>query len=335
MSRKDGKGGRAFAGLPQAEEITLTTADSERLVAWHVAPRSDRPVILYLQGNGGSLRHRVHRFARLVQDGFGVFAVSYRGFGGSTGSPSETGLLLDAAAGYAFCADRYGAERIVVWGELLGSGVAVALAGKHLVGRLILEAPFTSAADVARLSYPLIPVGLLMKDQFRSDARIGAITVPTLVLHGELDRVVPIAFGERLYAAIRAPKRFVRFAKGEHEGLDAHGAIAAVRRLLNCCADRSRLTVPVRSRPECASNSTRVGRRHGGRQVLGLRDGSAQAACCFIPATYRSIHPWRNCRLIAPMLPSASNSPSFAWIKASGWPSVGTSRYARMVRRCC
>ena len=71
-----------------------------------------------------------------------------------------------------------------------------------------------------------------MKDQFRSDARIGAITVPTLVLHGELDRVAPIAFGERLYAAIRAPKRFVRFAKGEHEGLDAHGAIAAVRDFL-------------------------------------------------------------------------------------------------------
>ena len=220
------------AGLPQAEEVTLTTADSERLVAWHVAPQPDRPVILYFQGNGGALRHRVRRFSRLVQDGFGLFAVSYRGFGGSTGSPSETGLLLDAAAGYAFCADRYGAERIVVWGKSLGSGVAVALAGKHLVGRLILEAPFTSAADVARLSYPLIPVGLLMKDQFRSDARIGAITVPTLVLHGELDRVVPIAFGERLYAAIRAPKRFVRFAKGEHEGLDAHGAIAAVRDFL-------------------------------------------------------------------------------------------------------
>ena len=222
----------AAAGLPQAEEIALTTADSERLVAWHVAPRSDRPVILYFQGNGGSLRHRAHRLARLARDGFGVLAVSYRGFGGSTGSPSETGLLLDAAAAYRFCTDRYAAERIVVWGESLGSGVAVALASKHAVGRLILEAPFTSAADVARLSYPLIPVGLLMKDQFRSDARIGAITVPTLVLHGELDRVVPIAFGERLYATIRAPKRFVRFADGEHEGLDAYGAITVVRDFL-------------------------------------------------------------------------------------------------------
>ena len=176
------------AGLSHAEEVMLTTADSERLVAWHVAPQSDRPVILYLQGNGGALRHRVRRFAQLVQDGFGVVAISYRGFGGSTGSPSETGLLLDAAAGYVFCTDHYAAERIVVWGESLGTGVAVALASKQPVGRLILEAPFTSAAEVAQLSYPLIPVSLLMKDQFRSDARIGAITIPTLVLHGELRR---------------------------------------------------------------------------------------------------------------------------------------------------
>ena len=210
----------------------LTTADSERLVTWHVAPRSGRPVILYFQGNGGALSHRVDRFARLVQDGFGVVAVSYRGFGGSTGSPSETGLLLDAAAGHAFCTDRYAAKRIVVWGESLGTGVAVALAGKHAVGRLILEAPFTSAVAVARLSLPLIPVSLLMKDQFRSDVRVGAITAPILIMHGELDRVVPIAFGERLYAAIRAPKRFMRFPNGEHEDLDAHGAIAAVRDFL-------------------------------------------------------------------------------------------------------
>ena len=126
--------------------------------------------------------------------------------------------------------DRYAAERIVVWGKSLGSGVAVALASKHAIGRLILEAPFTSAADVARLSYPLVPIGLLMKDQFRSDARVGAITVPTLVLH--VDGVVPIALGERLYLSIRAPKRFVRFANGEHEGLDAHGAIAVVRDFL-------------------------------------------------------------------------------------------------------
>ena len=127
-----------------------------QLVAWHVAPRSDSPVILYFQGNGGALRHRADRFTQLVQNGFGLVAVAYRGFGGSTGSPSETGLLLDAETANAFCTDYYAAKRIVVWGESLGTGVAVALAGKHLIGRLVLEAPFTSAADVARLSYPLI-----------------------------------------------------------------------------------------------------------------------------------------------------------------------------------
>jgi len=169
----------AAVGLAQAEEITLTASDGERLITWHLPPRSGRPVILYFQGNGGTLSHRAARFAQLVQNGFGVVAVSYRGFGGSTGSPTESGFLLDAEAAYTFCTDHYDAERIVIWGESLGTGVAVALASKHLVGRLILEAPFTSAVDVAALTYPFIPVSFLMKDQFRSDARIGGVTVPT------------------------------------------------------------------------------------------------------------------------------------------------------------
>lgn len=222
----------AAAGLSQAEEVTLTSSDGERLVGWHVAPREGRPVILYLHGNGGALRHRGDRFAALAEDGFGLLAVSYRGFGGSTGSPSEAGLILDAAAGHAFCAERYGAERIVVFGESLGTGVAVALASTRPIGRLILQAPFTSAVDVARRAYPFVPVGFLMTDQFRSDLRAAAVTVPTLVLHGTADTTVPIGFGERLYAALQTPKRFVRVAGAGHEDLDDHGALATVRAFL-------------------------------------------------------------------------------------------------------
>ncbi|RAI32273.1 alpha/beta hydrolase, partial [Rhodoplanes elegans] len=88
----------AAAGLPQAEEITLATADGERIVAWHVPPRGEKPVILYLHGNGGALRHRAPRFSALAGDGFGLLAVSFRGYGGSTGAPSEAGLIADAAA---------------------------------------------------------------------------------------------------------------------------------------------------------------------------------------------------------------------------------------------
>ena len=160
----------AAAGLPQAEEVTLTTSDGEHIIAWHVPPRDGKPVILYLHGNGGALRYRVERFTRLITDGIGIVAVEYRGYGGSSGSPSERGLIADAEAGYAFAAARYSTQQIVLWGESLGSGVAVALAAEKPVGRVILEAPFTSAAAVGAKHYWYVPVKLLMTDQFRSDA---------------------------------------------------------------------------------------------------------------------------------------------------------------------
>ena len=175
----------AAAGLPQAEEVTLTTSDGEHIIAWHVLLRDGKPVILYLHGNGGALRYRVERFTRLITDGIGIVAVEYRGYGGSSGSPSERGLIADAEAGYAFAAARYSTQQIVLWGELLGSGVAVALAAEKPVGRVILEAPFTSAAAVGAKHYWYVPVRLLMTDLFCSDERIGKVTAPLLILRGE------------------------------------------------------------------------------------------------------------------------------------------------------
>jgi fermentation-respiration switch protein FrsA (DUF1100 family) len=222
----------AAAGLPQAEEVELATSDGEKVIAWHVPPRGERPVVLYFQGNGGALNLRAQRFARLVADGTGLVALSYRGYGGSTGQPSEAGLLRDAEATYAFAAARYPAERMVLYGESLGTGVAVGLAAEHKVGKVILEAPFTSAVDVGAAAYPFLPVRLLMHDTFRSDERIGKVTAPVLVLHGARDTVVPTAYGERLYALISAPKKFVRLPEGHHSDLDSHGAPAAVRDFL-------------------------------------------------------------------------------------------------------
>ncbi len=222
----------ASVGLPQASEETLTTADGERIIVWHVPPREGRPVILYFQGNGGGPLLRVPRFAALAKEGIGLIAVSYRGYGGSSGSPSEEGLIADARAAYEFAAARYDAKRIVPWGESLGSGVAVALAAEKPVGRVVLEAPFTSEADVGAKAYPFAPVRWLMKDQFRSDERIVRVTAPVLILHGERDGIVPIEFGERLYELVRAPKRFVRYPSAGHEGLDGHGALAEVKRFL-------------------------------------------------------------------------------------------------------
>ena len=116
------------------------------------------------------------RFRDIIADGTGLVALSYRGYAGSSGQPSEQGLLQDAAAAYAFTAARYGADQIVVWGFSLGTGVAVALAAEQPVGKLILEAPYTSIVDVAASVFPIVPVRLLMRDpvSLRSSASRGS-----------------------------------------------------------------------------------------------------------------------------------------------------------------
>ena len=220
------------AGLPQAEEVHLISSDGEKLIAWHVPPRGDKPVVLYFQGNAGALDLRVGRFHWLISDGTGLVALSYRGYGGSSGSPSEEGLIRDAITAYDFAVARYQPARLVLWGESLGTAVAIALATRHKVSSLILDAPFTSAADVGAAAYPFLPVRWLIRDPFHSDRRIAQVKAPILVLHGERDRVVPIRFGERLFALANKPKRMVRFPAGAHVDLDDHGAIEAVKAFL-------------------------------------------------------------------------------------------------------
>lgn len=218
----------ADAGLPEAKEEKLVTADGETIIVWHIPPRDEtKPVVVYFHGNGGALNLRARRFAALALEGIGVVGVSYRGYGGSTGRPSEDGLIADGIAAYEFASKRYTPSRVALWGESLGSGIAIAVASEAPVAKLVLESPFTSAADVGAAIYFFLPVRLLMKDQFRSDLRIKNVKAPVLILHGERDGVVPIAFGERLYEMIAGEKKFARFKGGEHYDLDRHGALKA------------------------------------------------------------------------------------------------------------
>ena len=212
--------------------MRLTSSDGEKLIAWHVAPRGERPVVLYFHGNAGALDLRAGRFRALVADGTGLLALSYRGYGGSSGQPSEEGLIRDALAAYDFAAARYATQRLVLWGELLGTAVAIALAAERKVGGLILDAPFTSIADVGAAAYPFVPVRWFIKDGFHSDRRIARVHAPILALHGERDSIVPIRFGERLFALAGEPKRFVRYRQGDHVDLDDYGAMDEVRKFL-------------------------------------------------------------------------------------------------------
>jgi fermentation-respiration switch protein FrsA (DUF1100 family) len=222
----------AQAGLPQAEEVTLTSSDGEKLIAWFTPARGGKPMVIYFQGNAEGLSARAHRFTWLMADGTGLLALCYRGYGGSTGAPTEAGLIRDAGAAYDFARARYPVHRIVLFGESLGTGVAIALASEHEIGALILDAPYDSIAAVGAAHYPFAPVRWLMKDSFHSDERISRVSAPLLVLHGEQDRIVPIRFGERLFALAREPKRMVRFPQGGHVNLDDYGAAKVIREFL-------------------------------------------------------------------------------------------------------
>ena len=223
----------AAAGFPQAEEHVLTTSDGEKVIVWHVPPKPGRAVVLFFHGNGDFLAGLAGRFKAITADGTGLVALSYRGYAGSSGAPSEDGLLRDGMAAYSFATARYDAQRIVVWGFSLGTGVAVAVASEHPIRKLILEAPYTSIADVAAAQFRLVPVRLLIRDPLHSDERIARVTVPLLVVHGAQDQTIPIAFGEKLFALAHEPKQFIRIPAGGHDDLGNFGMIETALQFIN------------------------------------------------------------------------------------------------------
>jgi fermentation-respiration switch protein FrsA (DUF1100 family) len=240
----------AEAGLADFRDIALATPDGERLVAWWKPPQPGRTLVLYLHGNASSLWGLRERMRALGATGRGVLVVAYRGYSGSTGSPTEEGLRHDARTAYEWARNGYEPSRIVLYGESLGSAVAVRLATERPVGGVILDGAFTSAAAVARLAYWYVPVSWLMRDQFRSVELIGGLKAPLLALHGDADATIPLRFGEELFAAAPAPKQFVRLPGAGHGAVLENGGAAAVEAFL--AAVEARTPTPT-SDPEPAT----------------------------------------------------------------------------------
>lgn len=222
---------------PPIQVVHLVTRDGERLVAWHLPPRDGRPILLHLNGNGGGLATQRGRWRRIADAGVGFFAVAYRGYAGSTGNPTESGLHEDARAAYAWVAARYRSQDIVIHGYSLGSGLAVPLAAKYPARALVLEAPFSSAVDVADWRAPWLPTRLLFSDRYLSTEWIGKVRMPVLVVHGDADTVIPFRFGQRLYAMANQPKQFVRMAGSDHNTLVRDGLYPHVWRFLGVTPD--------------------------------------------------------------------------------------------------
>lgn len=207
----------AEAGVPVLSQVTLKTVDGESLVAWTSPAKPGLPVILFFHGNGGAMVGRAARYKYYTDRGLGLLAVEYRGYGASTGSPSEAGFMIDARTAYDWLiAQGIAPSSIVIVGESLGTAVATKLAARVEAAALLLEAPYSSVVDVAAARYWFAPVRALIRHQFNAIADVGKVKMPILIQHGTEDTTVPYIFGQKLFAAAPEPKEFVTVQGAGH-----------------------------------------------------------------------------------------------------------------------
>jgi fermentation-respiration switch protein FrsA (DUF1100 family) len=204
------------------EEVFLETEDGARLHSLHFRAEKPRGVVLFFHGNAGSLRSWGQIAGEFVERGYDLFLPDYRTFGKSTGKLSEEALHRDALLLYRHLLEQYPEREILIFGRSIGSGMAVRLAAQTAPRLLILETPFYSLKDLAKLHYPLLPAGLLLQYTFRSDQWIGDITCPIHILHGTADTIIPIEAAERLAQKATAPVSFITIPRGGHNDLSLY-----------------------------------------------------------------------------------------------------------------
>ena len=202
-----------------ADEVWMTAEDGSRVHGWFLPCPDSRRTILFAHGNAGNISHRLDR-VRLLQSRLrtDVLLFDYRGYGRSEGSPDEEGTYRDTRAAHDYLTKTRGiaAEKIVLFGESLGCAVVLDLALTRCCAALVLEAPFTSVADMARAVLPFLPIAPLLHTRYDNLAKVGRLRAPLLILHGERDSVVPLAQGRRLFAAAPEPKRFSAIPGADH-----------------------------------------------------------------------------------------------------------------------
>lgn len=218
----------AARGIPEAQVITVTTADGLQLKSWYVPPRdAGKPVLVQFHGNASWLAGRVDFSRIFIELGYGVLITSYRGYSGNPGRPSEQGIYADARANLEWLTAQ--GQRFVLVGESLGSGVAVQMATEYKAHGVLLESPYTSIAATAQYHYPFVPAYWLVRDRYDSLSKITRINAPLLVVQGTADTVVPTTLGRELFAAANEPKQAVWVEGGGHNDFYTPAAMAEVK----------------------------------------------------------------------------------------------------------
>ena len=194
--------------LVDIEKVKIQTSDNIELLGWyHEKNLLNYKTLIYFHGNAGSLENRIHKLNHFQDMDINFLIIAWRGFSGNSGEPSEEGLYLDGISAIDWLIEKGVSEKnLILYGESLGTGVATHLAQKKNYAGVILETPFTSMVDAAKTFYPYIPVNLLLKDKFENYKKIKNINSPILVMHGEIDQIVPFSMGKKIYALANEPK---------------------------------------------------------------------------------------------------------------------------------
>ncbi|MEO1204910.1 MAG: alpha/beta hydrolase [Pseudomonadota bacterium] len=238
----------ADADLTDVEELRLATSDGETVIAWYARARPGEPTLLYFHGNAGTLADRNERISKHQEAGRGVFIMSYRGYSGSTGKPSEPRNVADAKLAYDTLRSKgVAAEDVILYGESIGSGVAVQVAAEKDVGGIVLDAPYTSIVDVAEICYPRLPVRALMRDRYETlERHLPRVSAPVFVIHGEADQVIPVEMGRKIAAQAPAGGTIVTFPEAGHTDHYLYGSFEAVEEWISRLRQAGGSSTPLR-----------------------------------------------------------------------------------------
>ena len=190
------------------EKVKIQTSDNIELLGWyHEKNLKDYKTLVYFHGNAGSLENRIHKLNHFQDMNINFLIIAWRGFNGNKGKPSERGLYVDGKSAIDWLIKKGVDEKnLILYGESLGTGVATHLAQNKNYAGVILETPFTSMIDAAKNFYPYIPVNLLLKDKFENYKKVKNINSPILIMHGEVDQIVPFSMGKKIYELANNPK---------------------------------------------------------------------------------------------------------------------------------
>ncbi len=202
----------------EIEKIKITTKDDIDLIGWFYKNNTDKfKTILFFHGNAGSLENRTYKLNHFKNLNVNFLIIAWRGFNGNKGKPNEKGLYEDAESAIRWLKSRgINEKNIILYGESLGTAVAVEVAQNKKYAGVILESPFTSMIEMGKKYYPFFPVRFLLKDKFESHKKVGNISIPILFIHGKVDKIVPYDMGRKMYKLANEPKFFYSQEYGDH-----------------------------------------------------------------------------------------------------------------------